>query len=197
MIATLALILAQQTQTPAETAADYVFLTAGVNRYYTSKLEKDVTETVDVIGTPQLVGTAELIPVTTRVGRAEAEKYYYQIKDGDVYIVANWDKKPIDPPVPMLRLGPTEMKWSWNAGGVSFDYTSRRGKNRNVFGKDLPTVELIAKGNDGDDVLARKVEQTAIFAKGLGMVEMVEVTSTKKTKTTRTVKLTKITGGGW
>lgn len=198
MIALLITALSAQVQTTApETAADYVFLTSGVSRSYTSKQDKQATDSIDYIGAAALFGTDEMIPVTTKVGSVEAQKYYYQVKDGDVFIVADWDKKRIDPPIPVLKLGPSELQWTWNSAGVTFEYTSKRGKNRNVFGKDLPTVELKAVGSEGDDDLARKVEQTAIFAKGVGMVEMIEITSTKKSKSTRTVKLTKITGGGW
>lgn len=199
MIPVLLALLGSQVQTPApETAADYFFLTSGVSRQYTTTIGKSTTVTVDVVGAPALIGEAEMIPVATKLQGVEAQKFFYQIKEGDVYIVADWDKKRIDPPIPVLKIAEGGTAWSWAGGdGLSFEYSSKKGKMRNVFGKELPTIEFKASGSEGEDELARKVEQNAIYAKGVGMIEMTEITTTKKSKMTRVVKLTKISGGGW
>ncbi len=199
MIPLLLGLVSSQAQTPAaETAADYFFLTPGVSREYRTTIGKSTTVSVDVVGTMALVGEAEMIPVATKLQGVEAQKFFYQVKDGDVYIVADWDKKKIDPPIPVLKISESGTSWTWAGGdGLTFDFSSKKGKIRNVFGKDLPTIEFKASGSEGEDDLARKVEQTAIYAKGVGMIEMNEITTTKKSKMTRVVKLTKITGGGW
>jgi hypothetical protein len=194
---TIALAMALAPQTPVNEAAEYFFIKPGVMRYYTSSMEGKELDTIDTVGEAELVGKEVIYPIITKVRYAEGEKLYYAIRDDGVYLVANWEKKAITPPMPILKVGSGEIKWSWKSDEMHFNYTSKPGKTRNVFGKDLPTIEFRAIGANGNDDLAVNVDQTAVYAKGVGMVEMTEVATTKKTKTTRTVKLTKITGGGW
>ncbi len=191
----LSLLLAPQNS--ANDVAEFYFLKSGVKRTYVSTTNGDELETIDEVKTMELIGSETVYPVITWLGGTQADKSYYAVKEDGLYIVADWDKKAIDPPMPVLKVGNSEMKWSWKSGTMQLEYTSKPGKNRKVFGKDLPTIEFRAVGRNGNDDLAANVDQTAIYAKGVGMVEMTEIASTKKTKTTRTVKLTKITGGGW
>lgn len=194
---TLALAMAMAPQEPRELAADYFFLKPGVSRHYTSTIDGKNLDTIDVVGQEELIGKEIIYPITTKVKFAEGEKAYYALREDGLYMVADWEKKAIEPPIPILKVGAGELKWSWKSDDLSFLYTSKPGKTRNVFGKDLPTLEFHAVGSTGNDDLATNVDQTAVYAKGVGMVEMTEVSTTKKSKRTRTVKLTKITGGGW
>lgn len=197
MIALSLSLMLAPVQDASNLAADFFFLKSGVSRYYTSTSDGRDFETIDEVGTMELIGSETVIPISTRFGKTVGQKSYYAARPDGVYLVADWELKAVNPPIPVLKVSDTETKWSWKSGDMSFTYTSKPGKTRNVFGKDVPTIEYRAIGGDGNDDFSTNVDQTAIYAKGVGMLEMTEVSSTKKSKSTRKVKLTKISGGGW
>lgn len=195
---TLTLLFASATAQEAKNlAVDYFFLKPGVSRHYTSSSGGTEMQTVDTVGEMELLGKQVVYPIKTSVRSFEGEKNFYAIEGEAIYLYADWDGKRLDPPVPVLRVGEKEMKWSYKSGETSMTYSTKPGKNRTVFGKDLPTIDFTAAGSDGNDQFSTRVEQTAVYAKGVGMIEMNETRTTAKRKVTRTVTLTKITGGGW
>jgi hypothetical protein len=197
MIALSLLVVLSSGQEAKGLAAEFFFLKPGVTRYYTSTTDGADLETVDTVGEMELLGSQTVWPIKTKIKSYEGEKAYYTIHEEAVYLYADWDLKKLDPPVPILKAGEGELKWTYKSGETSMVYTTKPGKTQKVFGKDLPTLDFSAKGSDGNDQFATHVEQTAVYAKGVGMIEMTETRKTAKTKVSRTVKLTKISGGGW
>jgi hypothetical protein len=198
----LILVAAARPSFDKDTAASFFFLTSGVKRYYTQTDKGgSVLDTVDVVGTEEIISNQSVFPISTMVGPREAIKVYYAALDDGVYQFADYDRNKFATPRAVLKAGDAEIKWDWRVNDSGFplkmSYVSKPGKTRNVFGKDLPTLEMHCVGDYGDDDLAVHMEQDAIFAKGVGMIEMTEKSNTKKSKSSRQIKLTKITGGGW
>ncbi len=184
MLTVLCLTLAATRIEPS--VADYFPLTPGTKWVYQEEMRFMVSTYVDEVMAPVEVGGAPATPiVTSRDGKVDAT-YYYRISGNTVYLVAYDPKAPLNPPRPILRLG--EKKETWDYVGLTpmvkdpvplkvKGESSAKGR-RKVLDKDVECVEVkfdAQMGRTTVDLVLSK--QTAIYAKGIGLVEMISRTT--------------------
>ena len=94
--------------------------------------------------------------------------------------------------------GPAKWNYETNEEGVPLRVTCEtafRGK-RSVLEKEVDVVELKLEAVLGDEKsIAMTIKQTAIYARGIGMVEMTEVRKVNNKNHKRRIKLTKFEAG--
>jgi hypothetical protein len=134
----------------------------------------------DTVGQPTDIGGRKAIPVISTLAGVEAEVIYY-IDEGDtISIVAYQKGKPLEVPMPVLKVTDKTEKWdyvgeTYFAGGkvpLRMKAESKKGRNRKVLGKDVETWESSYDATLGDGVTATTVKQRAVYARGIGLVEM-------------------------
>lgn len=179
MLTAICLTLLLATEVPS--VADYFPLKPGTKWVYREELRFMVSTYVDEVGEPVEISGEKAMPIiTTRDGR-NAETVYYRISGNVLYIVAYDPKKPLDPPRPVIKLG--ERKETWEYVGLTpflrdpvplkvkgeAAYVGRR----KVLDREYDCLEVkfdAMMGRTTIDLVHSK--QTALYAKGIGLVEM-------------------------
>lgn len=186
---TLALIAAL---TLSSGIADYFPVAPGTKWMFETQSTSKETSTDLVSGSIKLNGK-DLAIFETKVGSATS-KTLYLFEDDTLYIAGFDPAKLLPEPYPILKF--TEKSTSWTFSGKTQFYgdfvpLSLSGKARFVGKRsvlsekrDCIEVKLIARveGGPSAEIVS---EQTSLYAKGVGLVEMRESTSAGTSKQTR------------
>lgn len=170
------------------------------------------TITVDEVQAPKTISGIIVTPVITTVDGRTINTTYYRVDSTRIEIVATEPppkpgQKPADSPTPLpmplpvLELGSgASSKWSFygpasadqQAEPLRMDGEARLKGERNVLGKTVPILEVRTNATVGGGRAQERVEQTAIYGKGIGLVELVSKTQVSRRSVTSTLRLVKI-----
>jgi len=190
----LALICASSMIGPG--AADFFPLVEGTVRKYEQKASTIVT-TVSVVGKPLDMGGVTVTPVRETPTGSSGTTTYYRVDDDQVAVVAYDIKHPFMNPMPVLKLGAGKVEWDYQ-GVTKTSVTGERlvahgeahaaGK-REVLGKMVDVIEVKLIATIGMGMTRYVCDQDAIYARGIGLVDMVSkvrLGDTKQSTTTST-----------
>ncbi|MEQ1822512.1 MAG: hypothetical protein ABL949_08380 [Fimbriimonadaceae bacterium] len=188
-------------QTPVPRAAAFFGLVPGLKRSYMTTQDKSALETIEEVMPGRMIDQQGVVPVVTTSSGKKLDTNFFSYDDDGVYHYAIFDESKVLPLRAILKESNKETKWSWRfqdtGANVVMTCVSRPGAKRTIQGKEVETLTLEVSGTMGEDVLAVKLSQVAVYGYQVGLIEMKEIQQTKRTKTQREVKLVRIAGAGW
>lgn len=129
---------------------------------------------------------------------------YYRVEDDSVLLVAFDDGKPITQPYAIAKFGSGRVTWTF-AGETNFindpvpmklEGSARRAGSRTVLGTRREVLEVTLDATVGpEDQAGIKTRQIAVYAEGVGLVEMRETRQLGQRKAERRRVLTSFTPG--
>jgi hypothetical protein len=153
---------------------------------------------VDEVLEPVEYGGGPAIPVRTSAEGKVMETIYYRITPARVEIAGYDADKPLPAPIPVFRID--ERRWSFTGvmptlgeeSQASIKGSSALKGKREWMGerRDILEVKLEASFG-GEKANAMNVRQTAIYAKGVGLISMEQVTRIGKNDRKSRVELVK------
>jgi len=165
------------------TAGDFFPVVPGTVRTYEQKRTGEVL--TNSIGNPIELGSMTVVPITEAAGSGSGSTTYYKVGEDDVSIAAYDIKKPMNVPMPILKVGVGKVTWDYQGStgsGKDAERLLAHGEahlagQKLVLGKkiDILTVKLSAAIGIG--LSGETFEQTAVYGKGIGLIEL-----TTKTK---------------
>lgn len=186
-------------------AADFFPLVPGTKWHYEEQVGKNVTIHLDEVLAPVEIGGSPATPIASSLSGHVYDTLYYRIVGDTVFLVAYNPKKPLKIPVPVLKVGDGRVKWEYTGetelaeepAALSMKCESAARGEREVLGKRVPVLELkIDAFVGGAGATGIRNRQTALYAKGIGLIEM-KGEGTVGPRTTKFVrKLIKLEPGG-
>lgn len=165
----------------APSAADYFPLVPGTKWHYEERVGRGVTIHLDEVLEPVEVGGHMATPIASSLNGHVYDTVYYRIVDDTVMLVAYDAKKPLELPVPILKVGDGRVKWEHvgetelanEPAALSMKCESAPKGEREVLGRRVPVVELKVDASvGGSDMTGIRNRQTAIYGKGIGLIEI-------------------------
>ncbi|MCB8933192.1 MAG: hypothetical protein H6534_07095 [Chthonomonadaceae bacterium] len=165
----------------APSAADYFPLVPGTKWHYEEHVGKGVTIHLDEVLEPVDVGGHPATPIASSLNGHVYDTVYYRVVDDTVMLVAYDAKKPLELPVPILKVGDGRIRWEHvgetqlanEPAALSMKCESAPKGEREVLGRRVPVIELKVDASvGGSDMTGIRNRQTAIYAKGIGLVEL-------------------------
>ncbi len=164
-------------------ASDYFPLVPGTKWTYQESGERTKFMIVDEVKAPSAIGGRQAFPIVSTLDGRLLETRYYRIEGDTVLLVAFDKQKPLTVPHPILKVG--DHKTVWEFTGVTpfmnslaefaFKADSERKGKRSILGREAECVEVRINGIvDGGGGTKLESRQTAVYAKGIGLVEMRE-----------------------
>jgi len=200
MIASAALALSLLSPT-ASTVADYFPMNPGDEWTYEDRSENNVQRSEDLVESPILIKGRAATPISTRLDGAPAGIAYHAIDGDSVLIVAFDIKEPLEPPYPIIKCDENR-RGSWTYTGetsfmnekasLALKGSTKPGRQVELMGEKRDTIEVRLEAVISVPEMPRaglKNTQTAIYAKGIGLVEMKEVSEVGRRRQERTRKL--------
>lgn len=157
------------------------------------------TETMNLTKTEQVEAPVKLAddePAlhfrTFQNGKAVGHTYYRV--DGDtVYLMANAISRPLDPPRVVFQVGSTKKTWNWRGVEEGLPLTlsgfCESNGERDVLGVKRKTIKIQVDASWGEAPLVWKIRQDAVYAAGIGLVELSEVRSSGKSQVKSVTRL--------
>jgi hypothetical protein len=196
------LVVASMLAGPAP--ADFFPLVPGSSRTYETRgVSTHVNQ--DVVGDPVTVDGKPATPVTTYEFGQKISTIYYRVDDDGAYVVAFGSDKAGDPPrllkapIPVFKVGDGAFAFDGYAAPMEKDHipdtvhligkTKMAGK-RTVLGKSVDTIEVDTDVEIGSGPLSQKNHEVAIYAKGIGLVQMTSRISLARHDSKTEVRLT-------
>jgi hypothetical protein len=177
----------------ALTAADFFPLNPGDEYTYIDDAGRQKWTIIDRVAGPVKVGDREAFRVDSYLGGKVFGSSFY-VQDAKEVVVAAYEAdKPLPVPLPIFKLPGGTNSWEFEGPTtmITMEVNTRlQGSVKNikpvkVLGKDREALEVKLVVFDG----TVQTEQTSIYAKGIGLVEMKEVTQMNKTKQQRVRRL--------
>lgn len=188
--------------TPIADASEFFPLVPGTKWEYREEGKFAAKSYLDEVLPAVEIGGEKAHPIQTSESGHPLDKVYYRATGDSVFIVAYDEKKPLSSPRPLFQLGGNRGKWEYRGTTPFYEdlvplevkgESSVKGK-RKVLGKDVECLEvkfearlLAAPG------MAFQSNQTAIYAKGIGLIEMHEKTTVDRKSEERKLKLVSFT----
>lgn len=182
-------------------AADYFPLKLGTKWTYSDSTGGDMTEEVVKL---IVVAGEPAAKVAIKVGGHQVDTVCFRVEGDTVYMVAYDPRSPLDPPRPILKVGPRSAKWTYHGGEsagvdpVPIDMTGEASPKgmATVLDQKAETIEvrLSAKMTSSGQELLNS-QQICTYAKGFGLVSMVETSKVAGKSNKRTMKLVKYEPG--
>jgi len=181
------------------TANDYFPLVAGTRRTYEEKVD-NISTSVDEVGAPvDVKGVAAIPVVTTEAGRA-ISKTYYKVDGSTVWIIGSNPEHPLPKPIPIVQVNGEKTSWSYDgptddtklAESISMTGQSRMLPPRDVLGKKVSILEVKLITAMGGGRAQERSEQTALYGKGIGLIQLTSKTTVGKHKATNELKLIQV-----
>jgi hypothetical protein len=220
MLALVAAIVLSPAFAPPANVSDFFPLVAGSTWRYEESSGKQImgmTEdkcepkaTVERLETDKeskkeiVVEAKQAIPIASYSDGKKIDTVFYEIRDDVVYLVAFGPKGLLKDPYPVLKFGSGSNKWDYSGSTVFMGRdtqlvmkgSSKKSGVRDVLGDRLETVEVTLEVvlMPGTSIPIKK-SQVAIYAKGVGLVEMRETTIVNKNKRVATRKLVSYSPG--
>jgi hypothetical protein len=196
MILALALNLAlAQEPVATETlkASDYFPAIAGAKYRYLNKQGDETAESTEIVLEKTDFGDEKAVPIRTLLNGREITRLFYRITEDTVYVLGSDDKEGrINPPMPILKVSSKPLTWEYTGRDANvlttIKYSVKPGKPREILGAMRDVLELTVEGEAkvGNSV---KFTQKAVYAKGIGLVEMTDQQHGKNAPPKRTVNI--------
>lgn len=181
-----------------EEASDYFPLVTGTKWTYQDEANGSSSTYVDSVGNSQDIGGKPATPIVTLDGAKIDGSTFYRVENGQVFVVAFEQNKPLKVPYPILKVG--SGKSDWDFVGITQWYgadapmtihgSAKRSGQREFFGAKRDVLEVILDANVGPKAaVGLKSHQVSIYAKGIGLVELKDTTTMNKNKSERKRKL--------
>ncbi len=189
MISALILGLALQTASPTtESAADYFPVKPGTVRTYEQK--GGAGQLVNVVGSPLDMGGVTVAQITERQGGRPGITTYYRVDSDQVCIVAYDPKHPLPVPMPVLKLNDGKASWDFvgktktgpEGERMLAHGDARSAGKREVLGRKVDVIEVKILAHIGVGLSGMAYEQKAVYAKGIGLVELTTKMTLGKSK---------------
>ncbi|AIE86430.1 hypothetical protein [Fimbriimonas ginsengisoli] len=165
----------------ASPADDYFVLVPGTRRTYEERGASGKATSVDEVGEPVNVAGKPATPVITKSGDQVISTTYYRSEPTGIYMVGTSTDHPLPKPIPMLMFDVAGSRWTFN-GSTSdaklADYLTltceavSKGE-RTILGRKVPVIELKMVSIIDRGLARGREDTTAIYAKGIGLVESV------------------------
>ncbi len=173
----------------APSASDYFPLQPGTRWHY--REEGSGAELVDSVEAAVEIRGFKATPILS-----EGKFSTYFVVDGDtVYRVASDPKYPLEPPMPVLKVGERKMEWTYDSFNSSppirMKCTSEPKGQRDVLGKKVAVIEVRTDATFGDPKRGMKSRQVALYGEGLGLVHLTEELTLGKENHKRSMELVK------
>ncbi|MCC7434562.1 MAG: hypothetical protein IT363_07740 [Methanoregulaceae archaeon] len=178
--------------------AEFFPLNPGDSWEYVTEGAGGAMRVVNRVQPKRPVGDHEAYPMQMILNGQVMGTTYYMVKDNSVYVVAFDIKRPFFEPRRMLTVEEKTVKWDYQLEedlmpvSVS-NQATLRGK-RKVLDREVDILELKVEAILGDPKgVHEKLNQTFLYGRGLGMVEMQEERRVNKNSFKRKMKLAKFT----
>lgn len=190
----LTCLIAISTVAPPPAVGDFFPLTPGIKRSYEYRQDDSVVAQDDEIVAATKFGGKEATPIVWHI-RGQSARTLYRIDGDTVFVLSSGDKK-LDEPVPLVRLGQPHAKWSYTQaspvsikkGVLNVTAESNLVGKRSILGVQRDVLEVKTVGRSEKNDVVFEFHQTALFAAGVGLVEM--TTEQTVIRTTQKSKLT-------
>lgn len=180
---------------------DFFPLNPGTKWTYETSAASPKVVSVQEAAPAELIDGVPSIPVRTKIAGQVVETLYYQAKEDTLFLVAYKASKPFDEPRPMLVLpGSAPAKWTYetNEDGIPLKVqceAAYKGR-RVVMDRETDILELKVDALLGDETsIAMSFKQTALYARGIGMIDMSEDRKVNKRSHKRRIRLSKFEPG--
>lgn len=160
----------------------------------------------DSVGSPAEFGGKTAIPIESSTGSPT----YYRVEGDTVYLVGYSPKRPLETPIPILKITDRAEKWDYYgvtdfmgaAAPLTMKARSQKGRKRKILGKEVETWESSYEGTlshrppdvDGPGTNT-VVKQSAVYARGIGLVEMTNEGKVGKSSSKYTMRLVQFEPG--
>lgn len=186
-------------------AADFFPLDVGTKWHYEETVANIATVHTDEVLSPVKIGELMATPIASSVNGHVYDTLYYRVEGDTVFLVAYDPKKPLSLPLPILKVADGRVKWDYvgeteladEPANLSMKCESAPKGERDVLGTRRETIELKVEAQVGGSAATGiKNRQTALYAKGVGMIEMRGEGKVGNTTTKFERKLIKFEVGG-
>lgn len=148
----------------------------------------------DIVREPVMIGERTAFPIETMANGQSMGKVFYSVENGEVLIVAFDESLPIERPYAILKNSGDwryfgETQFINDLAPLTLTGRARAGRERRVNERSVSTIEVTLDATVGEGRLAIKNRQTAIYGRGVGLVEMREETDVDGSRRTRTRRL--------
>lgn len=167
----------------SSTAAEFFPLAPGTRWHYEERVARMATMHVDEVLAPVEIEGRTATPIASSLNGHVYETLYYRVEGDTVFLVAYEPKKLLEMPIPILKVGSGRLKWEYvgqtelanEPANLSMKCESSPKGERTVL--DLvgrrETIELkVDAAVGGSAATGIQNKQTAVYAKGIGLVEM-------------------------
>lgn len=186
-----ALLALAAVQTPS--VLDFFPLNDGDEYVYTDEAGLQTYTITDRVKGPVKVGDKEAFQVDSYLGSKTFGSSFYAVEGRKIMVIAYEKEKPLPSPFPVFQLPEEGARWAFSGSTTFLDEDVavaivgevRKSRNYNFLGQSREALEVKMKTDDGRIV----TEQTSIYAKGVGLVEMKEVITINKRKQERKRRL--------
>ncbi len=176
----------------APPAAEFFPLVPGARYGYSEEGQSTTQE----VGKPEKLAGMSVTPMLAMIGTREVSRVYYHTAADSVEIIAYDPKWPLPSPIPVFRLGEGRRTWSFKgkvgpgktAEPIAMEGQSQLAGVRDVLGKKVEVLIVRLRATVGDQ-LPMYIEQDAIYARGIGLVEMTTRRRLKKKVHSSTLRL--------
>lgn len=198
---TIALIALSQSTASPSVVSEYFPMNPGDEWTYEERSEGRGQTSEDSVGSAVPINGIPAFPISTRLdGRPSGVAYHAFVGDS-VMIVAFDIKKPLEPPYPILKCD-ANRRGTWEYTGttsfmgefanLSLKGSTKPGPTMDVLGTKRETIEVTLDAVVSVPELPKagvKNQQIAIYAKGIGLVELRETSQVSNRREERTRKL--------
>jgi hypothetical protein len=173
--------------------SDYFPLNDGDEYVFTDEAGLQSYTITDRVKGPVKVGDKEAFQVDSYLGSKTFGSAFYSVEGKKVMVVAYEKEKPLPSPFPVFQLPEEGARWAFSGSTTFLDEDVavaivgevKKTKNYTFLGQSKEAIEVKMKTDDGRIV----TEQTSIYAKGIGLLEMREVITINKRKQERKRRL--------
>lgn len=185
-------------------AGEYFPLIPGTKWTYREESAFMPGDYIDEVKEPVEIGGQKCYPVETRLDKKVLETVYYAEAGDTLFIVAYDPKKPLEAPRPLFKAGTAKLKWEYTGTTPFMNQPIPirvKGESvskgiRKVLDREVECIEVrldAQLGTEKEKFLTSK--QTAIYAKGIGLVEMQEKATVARNTEERKLRLVEFTPG--
>jgi len=166
---------------PALTVADFWPMTPGLTRTYKTLEGKRSAELVETVGKPTRIGGKDVVPIITTVGGFDQSHVYYAVENETVMQMAVGDKELLKTPLPIMKVGPTTVKWTYTQLSpvspkpepLTVTAESTRKGAKKILGVSREILEIKFEAQSAPGMVPTfKWQETAVYAAGIGQIEL-------------------------
>ena len=156
--------------------------------------------TVDEVGPPTTSLGQVTVPIFTYSGSIKTSSAYYRVDDDGIYLVASDHADPLKSPMPLVKYESGKGDWDFvsvmgkgeSAEQMRVHGTAKFLGQRTILDRKVDVIEVKLAARTGGGKVLLEDDQTFLYAKGMGMVELVSSSKFGKQKIQRKLRLTKI-----